>query len=105
MRGAKAPSRFFGDEAMHCVIAILYGFIIWFSVLAYVLIVGGSLTIPLLVAPFIISGAALFIILVDLAMFFARAAITKLFKSRAANAAPKDNYELESTAGTGNKSR
>lgn len=51
---------------MHVVIAILYGGIIWLSVLAYVGITHGAILPILLLAPIIISGAALGIIVLDL---------------------------------------
>lgn len=50
---------------MHIVISLLYGFTIWFSILAYAAITGASLSTVFVAFPFIISGAVAFISLLD----------------------------------------
>lgn len=52
---------------MHCVIAILYGFTIWLSCLAYAVIVGGRWGAVFCMAPLIVSGASAVLLTVDLA--------------------------------------
>ena len=53
---------------MHVLIAGLYAVTIWLSALAYVIIVGGSLLTFLVWSPFIISGAIVALVVLDLAV-------------------------------------
>ena len=53
---------------MHVIICLLYGFTIWFSLLAYAAITGGSLGTALLAGPFVISGAVAGLALLDFAV-------------------------------------
>lgn len=51
---------------MHIVLLIIYGMTIWLSAIAYVAITGnGTLWVVLCVGPFIVSGAILVLILLD----------------------------------------
>lgn len=53
---------------MHVLIAGLYAVTIWLSALAYVLIVGAPLFTFLVWSPFVISGAIVALIVLDLAV-------------------------------------
>jgi hypothetical protein len=46
---------------MHVLIACIYGWTLWFSAMAYTLIVGGPFWVVAACGPFIISGAMAFI--------------------------------------------
>lgn len=87
---------------MHCVITIMYGFIIWFSVILYALITEANIGVALLSGPFIVSGAVILLIAIDLTFTIAKAAILRIFKPRTAVVAEK-NYELESATGAGDQ--
>lgn len=52
---------------MHVVVAVFYGFVVWVCVLAYTVILQGSITMTLLAAPFIVSGVAAVMMAVGLA--------------------------------------
>jgi hypothetical protein len=57
-----------GENFMHVVIATLYGFIIFLSVLAYCVIASGPVGLVLAFGPLIISGAVAVILTLDLAL-------------------------------------
>lgn len=53
---------------MHIVISLLYGFTIWFSLLAYAAITGVNLSGVFVAFPFVISGAVAFISILDICL-------------------------------------
>lgn len=53
---------------MHVTIATLYGIFIWLIALGFTAYMKGPLVLVILAAPFIVSGSAIFLMLVDLAM-------------------------------------
>ena len=55
---------------MNIFIAVLYGLTMWLSTLSYYLIAGGPWGIVLIAAPWIVSGAAAFILLLDLVVWW-----------------------------------
>lgn len=64
---------------MHCVVAIMYGFIIWLATLAYALIVGGNIGRVLILTPFIVSGASAVILTIDLLLWWVITMIRRRF--------------------------
>ena len=52
---------------MHIVVAVFYGFVVWVCVLAYTVILQGSLIMALICAPLVISGVAAGMMAVSLA--------------------------------------
>ena len=53
---------------MHIVLAILYGFTVWISAIAYMAIAGGPVGLVAISGPVIISGAIAFLYSLDLAI-------------------------------------
>lgn len=53
---------------MHIIICLIYGFTIWFSLLAYAAITGASLGTVIMAGPFVISGAVAGLALLDFAL-------------------------------------
>lgn len=54
--------------AMHCIIAALYGAIIWLATLAYLLILGGPVLGVALLGPVLVSGLTVALLVLDLAL-------------------------------------
>lgn len=50
---------------MHILIAAIYGATLWLSLVAYALILGTGVGVALAVAPLVVSGAALALLVVD----------------------------------------
>lgn len=82
---------------MHCAKAIVTGFLVWFFVIGYTFSYGGDILAGFIAAPMIISGFTAVTLTIDLLVSWAVSVITKKFLRNA--------YELESTAGKGNKIR
>lgn len=53
---------------MHILIAALYGGTLWLSLTAYALISGVGVGLPLALAPFIVSGGAVAVLVADCAI-------------------------------------
>lgn len=53
---------------MHLVLAIVYGLTLWFAALAYTLILRGPVGWVLVAGPFIVSGAIVVLLALDIAL-------------------------------------
>lgn len=70
---------------MHITLLVLYGLTSWLAVMAYALIAGTvSLATVALAGPFIISGAVVFLVALDLALRSLTAAVLRQVRARRA---------------------
>ena len=88
---------------MHGITAFVIGFSLWAAFIAYTVVSGGRISVPLITAPIAISGLAALLLAADVAVRGISAVITKKLKTTTANCAVEVEYELESAAGRGNK--